>query len=287
MGKTQSKISTEAMKKARKYFEAHEINDVMEIFKNLQEDERLLEGKSEGSISTHAGIDIETFGEYFAYPGVLREQIFKVFDSNKDGLIDREEFMRGLAMCCRGSLNEKLEFCFGMFDLSGDGFIDKIELHKCLASTAFASFALLQAVAVEQGFMKDEDCLQPEEFNKEVDSMVEDAFDVSDHNGDNKLSFEEFKRWMIKTPEVTRTFSMTCACLLSVVLVLTWFFLLYCRLWVYCTVFLICVDMLIWKMFPNNLKCLKMKCITMIPKRHALMNCCVPKNCPMPWLLNC
>jgi Ca2+-binding EF-hand superfamily protein len=201
MGKSQSTMSTDAMKKARKYFEAHEINDVMSIFQNLQADERLLEGKADGS--THAGIDIETFGEYFSYPGVLREQIFKVFDSNKDGLIDREEFMRGLAMCCKGSLIEKLEFCFGMFDLSGDGFIDKLELHKCLASTAFASFALLQAVAVEQGFMKDEDCLQPDQFSKEVDSMVADAFDGSDHNGDNKLSFQEFKRWMIKTPEVS------------------------------------------------------------------------------------
>jgi|TARA_B110000211_G_C13851355_1_gene452343 Ca2+-binding EF-hand superfamily protein len=200
MGNTHNKLPHGAMKKARKYFEAHEIKDVMSIFQNLKDDDRLLEGKSD---STHAGIDIETFGEYFSYPGVLREQIFKVFDTNQDGLIDREEFMRGLAMCCRGGLDEKLSFCFSMFDLSGDGFVDKPELRKCLRSTAFASFALLQAVAVEQGFITDDECLKPEEFEKEVDSMVEDAFDASDHNGDNQLSFEEFKRWMVKTPEVS------------------------------------------------------------------------------------
>ena len=44
-------------------------------------------------------------------------------------------------------------------------------------STAFASFALLQAVAVEQGFMRDDECLRPEQFEKEVDSMVDEAFD--------------------------------------------------------------------------------------------------------------
>ena len=106
-------------------------------------------------------------------------------------------------MCCKGQLKEKLQFCFNMFDLSGDGFIDRAELHKCLASTAFASFALLQAVAVEQGFMQDEDCLQPAEFEAEVEQMVEDAFSGSDHNEDGKLSFEEFKRWMLNTPEVS------------------------------------------------------------------------------------
>ena len=105
-------------------------------------------------------------------------------------------------MCCRGKLDEKLQFCFSMFDLSGDGFIDKTELHKCLASTAFASFALLQAVAVEQGFMGDDDCLQPTEFEKEIDTMVEDAFSGSDVNDDGKLSFDEFKRWLLNTPEV-------------------------------------------------------------------------------------
>ena len=199
MGKAQSTLPREAMQKARQYFEVHEINDVMEIFQNLRDDERL-EGKCDGL--THAGIDMDTFGEYFSYPGVLREQIFKVFVTNVDGLIDREEFMRGLAMCCRGGLDEKLQFCFSMFDLSGDGFIDKTELHKCLTSTAFASFALLQAVAVEQGFMKEEDSIKLSEFSQEVDIMVEDAFNASDHNGDNKLSFEEFKVWMINTPEV-------------------------------------------------------------------------------------
>ena len=55
---------------------------------------------------------------------------------------------------------------------------------------------------MEQGFLDDEDCLQPAEFEKEIDSMVEDAFASSDKNADNKLSFEEFKRWMLNTPEI-------------------------------------------------------------------------------------
>ena len=96
MGKVQSKLPRSAMKKSLEYFEAHEIDDVMDIFQRLREDEQRQQEAEGKTKSTHAGIDIETFGEYFSYPGVLREQIFRVFDTNMDGLIDREEFMRGL-----------------------------------------------------------------------------------------------------------------------------------------------------------------------------------------------
>ena len=37
---------------------------------------------------------------------------------------------------------------------------------------------------------------------KEIDTMVEDAFSGSDVNDDGKLSFDEFKRWLLNTPEV-------------------------------------------------------------------------------------
>jgi|EP00945_MAST-04E_sp_MAST-4E-sp1_P008885 Ca2+-binding EF-hand superfamily protein len=205
MGKAQSRMSREATEKALKYFEAHEINEIVDIFNRLQdeknESENGGEGKS-GELRTHAGIDIDTFGEYFSYPGVLREQIFKVFDTNGDGFIDREEFMRGLAMCCKGELNDKLRFCFSMFDLSGDGYIDRAELHRCLASTAFASFALLQAVAMEQGLIEEATAIIPAEFEKEVNAMVDDAFRRQDINDDGKLSYEEFKRWICNTPEI-------------------------------------------------------------------------------------
>ena len=63
MGKAQSKLPQAAMKRALKYFEAHEINDVLEIFQNLRVQEQK---HSDGSgTKTHAGIDIATFGEYW------------------------------------------------------------------------------------------------------------------------------------------------------------------------------------------------------------------------------
>ena len=35
---------------------------------------------------------------------------YLVFDRNGDGCIDKEEFLKGLAMCCRGPIDEDLFF---------------------------------------------------------------------------------------------------------------------------------------------------------------------------------
>ena len=39
----------------------------------------------------------ETFLQYFALPGILGERLFAVFDTKKNGVIDFEEFVNGLA----------------------------------------------------------------------------------------------------------------------------------------------------------------------------------------------
>ena len=69
MGKAQSRLPQEAMEKALKYFEAHEVSEIIEIFNRLQADKNNNNADSNGetsktgeSGSTHAGIDIDTFG---------------------------------------------------------------------------------------------------------------------------------------------------------------------------------------------------------------------------------
>ena len=134
MGNIRSKLP-KRMREAVEFFHKTELSELHATFDALC---RVRTPTSDsGKKRTQHGIDRHTFSEYFNYPGVLREQIFRVFDVNRDGMIDRHEFLRGLAMCCRGPVDEKLRFCFDMFDLSGDGFIDREELarpschHEC------------------------------------------------------------------------------------------------------------------------------------------------------------
>jgi Ca2+-binding EF-hand superfamily protein len=64
-------------------------------------------------------IDRATFLKVFPLPGLLGERLFDVFDTSKRGVIDFDGFICGLAVCCRGSYEEKVRFLFKMWDLSG------------------------------------------------------------------------------------------------------------------------------------------------------------------------
>ena len=47
------------------------------------------------------------------------ERLFRWFDSKATGTVDYEEFIRGMAICCRGTPAEKADFIFSIYDLSG------------------------------------------------------------------------------------------------------------------------------------------------------------------------
>ena len=47
------------------------------------------------------------------------ERLFKWFDQKNTGTVDYEEFIRGMAVCCRGTPTEKADFIFSIYDLSG------------------------------------------------------------------------------------------------------------------------------------------------------------------------
>eukprot|EP00943_MAST-04B_sp_MAST-4B-sp1_P001436 g1436.t1 len=161
MGKFQSKIklSTKNIsEQTLRLFKKQELNELIVVFNKLS---KIKVGEGQNSSNRNnsprkmlsppsRGLNEEQFAQYFSYPGVLRKQIFKVFDRNMDGCIDKEEFLKGLAMCCRGPIDEKLRFVFSMCDLNEDAYVDRAELKNVLTSTAFSSFALLQAVALEE-----------------------------------------------------------------------------------------------------------------------------------------
>ncbi len=79
MGKLFSKANKDgALSKASTYFQSFEISELDELFEKLTK-----EAESHGKGKD--GIDKETFSTYFPYPGVLRDQIFGVFDVDGDG----------------------------------------------------------------------------------------------------------------------------------------------------------------------------------------------------------
>lgn len=78
------------------------------------------------------GIDKEIFLQYFPLTGLLGDRLFAQFDVKGNGLIDLDEFVTGLAVCSRGSVDDKIHFIFNMCDTSHDNTVSKGELTTLL-----------------------------------------------------------------------------------------------------------------------------------------------------------
>ncbi|BAM42024.1 myosin light chain kinase [Theileria orientalis strain Shintoku] len=103
-------------------FDQNELEVLHKIFKELS------------SRSTSAGIDKETFLQYFNLPGLWGEQLFRKFDINYSGSVELDEFLIGISVSCRGTRTEKIYVLFKLFDLNNDNLIHKFELLAMLSN---------------------------------------------------------------------------------------------------------------------------------------------------------
>jgi Ca2+-binding EF-hand superfamily protein len=47
------------------------------------------------------------------------ERLFQLFDTKHTGVVDFEEFLVGIAVCVRGTPDERISFLFHLYDLNG------------------------------------------------------------------------------------------------------------------------------------------------------------------------
>ncbi|SCM21048.1 calcium-dependent protein kinase 7, putative [Plasmodium chabaudi adami] len=108
-----------------KKFETDELEVLKKIYKEL----------GSRSISNH--IDKETFLQFFPLPGLWGERLFLKFNFKNTGYIDFEEFIIGIAICCRGTKSDKINVLFDIFDLNSDGYIQKSEMVAMLSNIPY------------------------------------------------------------------------------------------------------------------------------------------------------
>jgi Ca2+-binding EF-hand superfamily protein len=63
---------------------------------------------------------------------VLMDRIFCTFDRTCCGSVRLEDWLCGLSVFLRGSLEERTGFCFRVYDLNSDGFITRDEMFSLL-----------------------------------------------------------------------------------------------------------------------------------------------------------
>eukprot|EP00835_Amoeboradix_gromovi_P004853 NODE_408_length_9221_cov_0.216400.p5 type:complete len:195 gc:universal NODE_408_length_9221_cov_0.216400:3919-3335(-) len=101
----------------------------------------------------------------------LASRLIEIFDSDGNGDVDFQEFVRGLnVFSAFGKKDDKLKFLFQVYDIDKDGFISNTEL-----------FAVLKMMVGSN--------LNPEQLQQIVDKTILE----SDKDKDGKISFQEFK----------------------------------------------------------------------------------------------
>ena len=178
MGQGQSQLKKEELEKLHQstHFDQKELKAMYKQFKK----------------ETPQGvINKDEFKEVMKQMGVvdnfLQDLIFNVFDNNKDGTINFQEFVTALSVMTRGDPNEKLEFAFAMYDLDRNGYIDKQEMQQIME----AFYKLVGPLVTFSG-----------KKYESPQQLVDEFFDTMDANGDGKISIEEYKEGALKNPDI-------------------------------------------------------------------------------------
>jgi len=101
------------------------------------------------------------------------EQNFSAFDHNKDGKIDFREFVTGLSVVQKGTMEERLKFLFNAYDTDGSGTLTPDEVFRIFKASLASKGEAVNA--------------------NQIREMVDECFRQIDVNGDGEINYEEFK----------------------------------------------------------------------------------------------
>ncbi|CAH0480583.1 unnamed protein product [Peronospora belbahrii] len=124
---------------------------------------------------------------------VMIRRLFRVFDTNNSNTVDFGELASGLSVLSGSSMGDKVRAAFQLYDVNGSGYITYEEMISYLTSVFKVMYETTDSTKSKMG-------VSPEEL---ACATAGQCFKEADLNGDNKLSFEEFKKWCTSGSEET------------------------------------------------------------------------------------
>ncbi|XP_034933810.1 Kv channel-interacting protein 1-like [Chelonus insularis] len=113
--------------------------------------------------------------------------VFNTLDQDHSGLLSFEDFVTGLSILSRGSMDEKLRWTFSLYDINGDGCITRDEMTD-----------IVTAVYELMGKFSDPN-MDPEGVREKVDRM----FQKMDGNKDGVVTLSEFLEACRSDPDIS------------------------------------------------------------------------------------
>lgn len=115
----------------------------------------------------------------------LLQELFALFDSDQNGVVDVQELGAGLSILCGGSRADKAKSMFTLYDVNHDGYISPEEMTSYLTSIFKVMFKASPELLAKIGMM-------PEQL---ANATTRECFLAFDQNQDGQLSFDEFRLW--------------------------------------------------------------------------------------------
>ncbi|XP_062870213.1 calaxin [Trichomycterus rosablanca] len=172
LSKKKTQTLAETLSKEVKHFNKKEIECLIQLYNTLlgeNADKRSALGLDRAKFRTNLH---NTFG---LTDDLMLDRIFHAFNKDNDGYISIKQWVEGLAVFLRGTLDEKIKYCFVVFDLNGDGYISREEMFHMLKDSLIN--------------------LPPEEDPVEgVKDLVEIALKKMDYDHDSRLSYSDFEK---------------------------------------------------------------------------------------------
>jgi Ca2+-binding EF-hand superfamily protein len=144
----------------------------------------------ERAFERHAGVDERIDAQALQRALGLRslylaQRVLAVFDRDRNGTIEREEFIEGVRKLVFGDVREKLRFAFRLHDHDGDGFIDPTEMLRMIS------------IGMAESEIADRATQPPEQLTRVL-------FHKADTDRDGRISFEEFVVAVQARPQLLR-----------------------------------------------------------------------------------
>ncbi|KAM5255245.1 LOW QUALITY PROTEIN: peroxisomal ATPase PEX1 [Ctenodactylus gundi] len=162
----------ESITKTVKNFKKTEVECLIEFFHSLV-------GRTGGrpcdtrlDQTTFRGVLYHTFG---MTNDMFMNRVFCAFDKDKENYISVEEWVKGLSVFLRGTLEEKLKFCFEVYYLKGDCYISRERISDMLKNSIYKESS-------------------EEETDEEIKQLVDITLEKMDYDNDGKISFEDFEK---------------------------------------------------------------------------------------------
>ncbi|KAL1461394.1 hypothetical protein WDU94_013296, partial [Cyamophila willieti] len=172
--------SLQALSKATKFTEA-EIKKIYRNFKAECPSGVVREDTFKGIYSQFfpQGANVSQYAHY----------VFKTMDHTQTGLLSFEDFVQGLSVLSRGSVEEKLRWTFTLYDINGDGRITRDEMTN-IVTAIYELMGKFAETVLEDG---------------SVTNRVESVFKKMDKNQDGVVTLDEFLECCLNDEDIKRS----------------------------------------------------------------------------------